>query len=192
MGGRRGAAIDAGGRAQRVGLSPIRTSPARQRESVIGIPAGTGRLLTAHGPALLARFIAGTLGHYLVLEPAGLVGARTARGGILLLPVASLSLLVAHVAMLLVLRDAMPHLRALAPLPADPRARRSAFLDGVLGGILPFVAFHAAWGLIRQAPAARSRADRDRLSLPAGSLTAPASGNRPGGRHRPSVPGFVE
>ncbi|WEK12842.1 MAG: hypothetical protein P0Y48_10250 [Candidatus Microbacterium phytovorans] len=116
---------------------------------MIAIVVRSARLLAAHWPALLAWILAGTLGHYLVLELASLVGARTALGGILLLPLAALCLVVAYVGMFLVLRRGMPTLRALAPLPDGPRERRRAFLDGVLGGILPFVAFYAAWGFIR-------------------------------------------
>lgn len=113
-----------------------------------------GRLLWAHWPALLAWFLAGTLGHFLLLELAALVGASTAVGGILLLPAAALALLVAYVAMLLVLRDGMPGLRERAPLPPAGPERRSAFLNALLGGILPFVAFYAAWGFIREDVAA--------------------------------------
>lgn len=116
---------------------------------MIGILTRSARLLAAHWPALLAWMAAGTLGHYLVLELAALVGARSALGGILLLPLAALCLLVAYVATFLVLRDGMPALRAAAALPDSGRERRAAFLEGVLGGILPFVAFYAAWGFIR-------------------------------------------
>jgi len=125
---------------------------------VFAVLARTGRLLAAHGPALLAWMLGGTLAHFLLLKLAALVGARSAVGGILLVPLAALALLIAYVAMLLVLRDGMPSLRALAPLPGasedDRRARRAAFLNGVLGGILPFFAFYAAWGFLRSDVAA--------------------------------------
>jgi len=120
---------------------------------VFAVIARAGRLLAAHGPALLAWMLGGTLAHFLLLKLAALVGARSAVGGILLVPLAALALLVAYVAMLLVLRDGMSSLRALAPPPgasdSDRRARRAAFLSGVLGGILPFFAFYAAWGFLR-------------------------------------------
>lgn len=116
---------------------------------MIAIVTRSARLLAAHWPALVAWMLGGTLAHFLVLELAAIVGARTALGGILLLPLAALALLVAYVAMFLVLRDGMPRLRELAPLPDDARERRIAFLNGVLGGILPFVAFYAAWGFVR-------------------------------------------
>jgi len=117
---------------------------------VLSVLARAGRLLAAHWPALLAWILGGTLVHFLVLKLAAFVGAGSAVGGILLLPLAALALLIAYVAMFLVLRDGMPGLRALAPLPDDRGERRAAFLDGVLGGILPFVAFYAAWGFIRE------------------------------------------
>lgn len=117
---------------------------------MLSVLVRAGRLWLAHWPALLAWLLGGTLVHFLVLKLAAYVGARNAVGGILLLPVAALALLIAYVAMFLVLRDGMPGLRRLAPLPADRAARRDAFLSGVLGGILPFVAFYAAWGFIRE------------------------------------------
>lgn len=116
---------------------------------MIAVLSRTGRLLAGHWPALLAWILGGTLAHYLALKLAAFVGAGSAVGGILLLPIAALALLVAYVAMFLVLRDGMPALRAVAPLATDARERRTAFLEGVLGGILPFVAFYAAWGFIR-------------------------------------------
>lgn len=121
---------------------------------MIAVLARTARLLGAHWPALIAWFLGGTLAHFLVLKLASLVGARSAVGGILLLPVAALALLVGYVAMLLVLRGGMPALSALAPLPDASAARRRAFADGILGGILPFVAFYTAWGFMREDVAA--------------------------------------
>ncbi|WP_314504393.1 hypothetical protein [uncultured Microbacterium sp.] len=109
-----------------------------------------GQLLWRHWPALLALYLAGTLGRYVAIEAAGFVGAYSAIGGALLFPLAILSRLVALVAMLLVLRDGMVELGALAPIPAQRAARRRAFVDALLAGILPFVAFYAAWGYLRE------------------------------------------
>ena len=109
-----------------------------------------GQLLRRHWPALLALYLAGTLGRYVAVEVAGFVGAYSAIGGALLFPLAILSRLVALVAMLLVLRDGMVELGALAPIPAESSARRRAFVDALLAGILPFVAFYAAWGYLRE------------------------------------------
>ena len=117
---------------------------------MLSVLVRAGRVWLAHWPALLAWLLGGTLVHFLMLKLASFVGAQNAVGGILLLPVAALALLIAYVAMFLVVRDGMPGLRGLAPLPSDPTERRDAFLSGVLGGILPFVAFYAAWGFIRE------------------------------------------
>lgn len=113
-----------------------------------------GRLLWRHWPALLALYLAGTLGRYVAIEVAGFVGAYSAVGGALLFPLAILSRLVALVAMLLVLRDGMVQLGVLAPIPAERAQRRRAFVDALLAGILPFVAFYAAWGYLREDAAA--------------------------------------
>lgn len=114
----------------------------------------SGQLLWRHWPALLALYLAGTLGRYVALEVAGFVGAYSAIAGALLFPLAILSRLVALVAMLLVLRDGMVQLGALAPVPAAGSERRRAFVDALLAGILPFVAFYAAWGYLREDAAA--------------------------------------
>lgn len=113
-----------------------------------------GRLLWRHWPALLALYLAGTLGRYLAIQIAGFVGAYSAIGGALLFPLAILARLVALVAMLLVLRDGMVALGAIAPVPVDRAGRRRAFVDALMAGILPFVAFYAAWGYLKEDAAA--------------------------------------
>ncbi|ALJ18910.1 hypothetical protein AOA12_02885 [Microbacterium sp. No. 7] len=110
--------------------------------------ARAGRVLAMHWPALLAWYLAGLLARYLVIELAAFVGAFTALGGLLILPLAVLARLVSFVAMLLVVRDGLATLNALAPRPAAPRDRRRAFVDALLGGILPFFAFYAAWKML--------------------------------------------
>jgi hypothetical protein len=109
-----------------------------------------GRLLAAHWPALLAWFLAGALGRYVLLELAGYVGGYTALGGILILPLAILAKLVSVVAMFLVLRDGMLRLSVIAPPPTERRARLEAFRDALLSAILPFMAVYAALGFLRQ------------------------------------------
>lgn len=109
-----------------------------------------GKLLWRHWPALAALFLAGLLGRYLAIEVAGFVGAYSAIGGALLVPLAILSRLTALVAMLLVLRRGMAHLGVIAPIPDDPALGRREFINALLGGILPFVAFYAAWGMLRE------------------------------------------
>lgn len=109
-----------------------------------------GILLWRHWPALLALYLAGTLARYVTIQVAGFVGAYSAVAGALLFPLAILSRLVALVAMLLILRDGMVQLGVLAPILTERKARRRAFVDALLGGILPFVAFYAAWGYLRE------------------------------------------
>lgn len=121
---------------------------------MIAVLRVAGQLLWRHWPALLALYLAGTLGRYVAIEVAGFVGAYSAIAGALLFPLAILSRLVALVAMLLVLRDGMVQLGVLAPVPTDRVQRRRAFVDALLAGILPFVAFYAAWGYLREDAAA--------------------------------------
>ena len=121
---------------------------------MIAVLRVAGQLLWRHWPALLALYLAGTLGRYVALEVAGFVGAYSAIAGALLFPLAILSRLIALVAMLLVLRDGMVRLGVIAPVPIERSERRRAFTDALLAGILPFVAFYAAWGYLREDAAA--------------------------------------
>ena len=109
-----------------------------------------GRVLRDHWPALLAWYVAGTLGHYWAIELAGVVGAYTDVGGVLLQPFAPLAKLISYVAMLLVVRDGLRHLGVLAPRPDDPRERRRDFGRALLGGIVPFVAFYTAYSYLAE------------------------------------------
>lgn len=109
-----------------------------------------GRVLRDHWPALLAWYVAGTLAHYLAIELAGVVGAYSDIGGVLLQPFAPLSKLVSYVAMLLVVRDGLRHLGALAPRPQDPAERRRDFVRALLGGTVPFVAFYTAYSYLTE------------------------------------------
>jgi hypothetical protein len=121
---------------------------------VLAVLTLAGRLLAAHWPALVAWFVAGTLGRYVAIELAGFVGGYSALGGILLLPLAILAKLVSVVAMFLVLRDGMTRLSVLAPAPTERTARRVAFRDALLSAILPFFAVYAALGFLREDVAA--------------------------------------
>ncbi len=117
---------------------------------VLDVLRTAGRLLWRHWPVLLALYLGAILARYGVIEFAGWVGSYSAVAGSLLLPIAILVRLVALVAMFLVLRDGMRQLRAIAPLPVDGRARRREFVDALMAGILPFFAFYAAWGYLRE------------------------------------------
>jgi hypothetical protein len=121
---------------------------------MIAVVRVAGQLLWRHWPALVALYLAGTLGRYAAIQVAGFVGAYSALGGALLFPLAILARLVALVAMLLVLREGMARLGVIAPIPTERAARRRAFVDALLAGILPFVAFYAAWGYLREDAAA--------------------------------------
>ncbi len=114
----------------------------------------SGRLLVAHWPALVAWYLAGTLGRYVGLEVAGYVGGYTAIGGILLIPLAILAKLISVVAMFLVLRDGMVRLGVVAPVPTGSRERRAAFRDALVSSVLPFIAVYAALGFLRDDVAA--------------------------------------
>ncbi|MEH3088541.1 MAG: hypothetical protein PGN24_02725 [Microbacterium arborescens] len=116
---------------------------------MIAVAIRAARLFAAHWPALLAWYLGGALANYVVIEVAGFVGAFTSVGGLLLMPLAILAPLVSYVAMFLVLRDGMPRLEELAPRAPDVRERRRQFVRALLGGILPFFAFYAAWGFLR-------------------------------------------
>lgn len=112
----------------------------------------TGVLLRQHWPVLLAWFLFGTLGRYVAVEVAGFVGAYNETAGVILLPLAVLSRLVALVAMFLVLREGMSQLRG--QIPSDAATRRREFFAALMAGILPFVAFYAARGYLREDVAA--------------------------------------
>ncbi|WP_203582384.1 hypothetical protein [Microbacterium hibisci] len=122
--------------------------------ALLAVPRTAGRLLWRHWPVLLALYLAAILARYVVIEAAGWVGSYNAVAGSLLLPVAILARLIALVAMFLVLRDGMRELRAIAPLPPDAAARRREFFAALMAGILPFFAFYAAWGYLREDAAA--------------------------------------
>ena len=116
---------------------------------MFSIVTRAARLAGAHWPALLAWFLAGWLARYLLIELAAWVGASTLLGGLLIMPLAILARLISFVAMFLVLRPGMPQLQRLAASSAGAKARRTEFMNAVMVAILPFFAFYAAWGFLR-------------------------------------------
>ncbi|HKP07649.1 MAG TPA: hypothetical protein VJU58_10395 [Microbacterium sp.] len=124
--------------------------------AVLDVLRTAGRLLWSHWPVMLALYVGAIFARYVVIEFAGWVGSYSAVAGSLLLPVAILVRLIALVGMLLVLRDGMRQLRAIAPLPEDRSSRRREFFAALMAGILPFFAFYAAWGYLREDAAAYS------------------------------------
>lgn len=123
---------------------------------VIDIFLQTGRMLLARWPVLLPIFLGGWLAHYLLIQLAGQVGAYTAIGGFLILPLAALARVLSFVAMFLVLRDRMPGYQSILASGDDAVDRTGgraggtrAFLDVTLGAILPFFLFYAAWQFLQ-------------------------------------------
>lgn len=112
--------------------------------------ATIGRTLVQHWPALVALHLAGVLVRYGVIELAGWVGAASPTGGLLIMPIAVIARVAAFVGMFLVVRDSLRQLSAIAPAPETPEGRRTAFLGGLLGGILPFFAVYAATGSLQE------------------------------------------
>ncbi|UJP10043.1 hypothetical protein L2X99_17080 [Microbacterium sp. KUDC0406] len=116
---------------------------------MLAILSSTGRVLWWHWPALLAWYLGGILVHYWVTVLAGFVGAYNSTIALLILPVAVLARLVSMVGMLLVLRDGLRSLQAVAPLPESAAERRRTFLTALLASILPFFAVYSAQGMLR-------------------------------------------
>lgn len=108
----------------------------------------TGRVLWRHWPSLLAWYLAGVVARYWLIVLAGFVGAYTSVGGLMILPLAVLCRLISLVGMLLVLRDGLRSLQAVAPLPDSAADRRRTFLTALLASILPFFAIYTAQGLL--------------------------------------------
>lgn len=101
-----------------------------------------GRILAHHGLMLAAWYLGGEAAHQLLVQLAGVVGAYTTLGGLLLLPLAVAARLVSYVAMYLTVR---PALATAAPAEVGVRA----FAGAVLASILPFFAFYASWGMLQ-------------------------------------------
>jgi hypothetical protein len=119
---------------------------------VLSILVQTLRLAAARWPVLLAWYLAGWLGRYLVIELAATLGATNALLGLLVMPVAILARLASFIGMFLVLRDAMPAFSELKrdglddiDRTADRGARAAKVYDIFLVSIVPFFAFYAAW-----------------------------------------------
>jgi len=101
-----------------------------------------GRIVARHWPALIAWYLGGEAVHQLLLQLAGFVGGYTTLGGLLLLPLAVATKLVAYVAMYLTVRRSLPHV-------ARPEADgHREFAAAILVSVLPFFAFYSAWGML--------------------------------------------
>jgi hypothetical protein len=132
---------------------------------VFTILTRTARLAAARWPVLLAWYLAGWLGRYLLIELAATFGTTSALAGLLIMPLAILARLASYIGMFLTLRPAMPAFTDLrnrgedaidrttaqaatataAPAATKPSAR---IQDIFLISIVPFFAFYAAWQLL--------------------------------------------
>ncbi|WP_411699513.1 hypothetical protein [Conyzicola sp.] len=117
----------------------------------------TLRLAAARWPVLLAWYLAGWLGRYLVIELAATLGSTNALLGLLLMPLAILARLASFIGMFLVLRDSMPAFSELKESGLDDvdrtaqgGGRATRIYDIFLVSILPFFAFYAAWQFLGQ------------------------------------------
>ncbi len=105
-----------------------------------------GRVLWRHWPALLAWYLVSTALHDLWISLAGWAGAQSSIVGIMLMPIAALLGLTGYIGMFLVVRDSLPQLVFLAPLPTGRRQRLREFTSTLLAAILPYFAFYVTWG----------------------------------------------
>jgi hypothetical protein len=119
---------------------------------VFTIIGQTLRLAAARWPVLLAWYLAGWLGRYLVIEIAATFGATNALVGLLIMPLATLARLASFIGMFLVLRGSMPAFSDLkrsglddVDRTAQPAGRAAQVYDIFLVSILPFFTFYAAW-----------------------------------------------
>lgn len=107
------------------------------------------RALLATWPVLAAWFLVGQLTHYWVIQGAGFLGAFNSLAGVLLMPLAVTAKLIAIVAILLSMRAQLVQLGAIAPRPEEGKARRKAFANALIAGVLPFIGFYALQGYLQ-------------------------------------------
>ena len=127
---------------------------------MFSILTSTLRLAAARWPVLLALYLAGWLGRYLVIEGAAMVGTTDALAAFLIMPIAILARLASFIGMFLVLRPGMPAFDELAASGEDaidrtedePVAKPTgpSLQELFLASILPFFAFYAAWQFLRE------------------------------------------
>lgn len=134
-----------------------------------------GRVLVMHGPALVAAYLIGHTAHYVLIWISALVGAYSSFAFVLVAPLAVLSKLLAFVAMMLITRDALPHLNRLAPAAGhSTRERRLGFSEAVLSSVIPFFAFYYAAGFFREDLAAILTISQNQVMAGEGSETGNA------------------
>lgn len=107
-------------------------------EGILRVPRDAGRLLARHWPALITTCLLGLSARQGVLWLAVLLSDTSSTLGVMLMPVASLCMIVALVIMLRILR---PSLTALDPTSAQ---------TPVIAVMLPFLAIYATQGMLRE------------------------------------------
>lgn len=110
-----------------------------------------GRVLLMLWPALMACFLIGHVAHYVLLWFGGYMGTLGSVPFILFAPLAVLARLLTFVAMLLITRNHLPRLSAIAPKSAQSAAeRRTGWIEATLSSVVPFFAFYYAAGFYRE------------------------------------------
>lgn len=110
-----------------------------------------GAVLRQRGPELIAAYLAGATAHFLLIRLAGLVTAASEFWGMFVHPLPILARLISYVVMILIVREALPALSALAPIRVATRAeRRTALINAILMAVLPFFAFYYATGYFNE------------------------------------------
>ena len=110
-----------------------------------------GMVLWRRGPELLAAYLVGATAHFLLIRASAVVTAASEFWGMFVHPLPILARLMSYVVMLLMVREALPTLSALAPQRAETRAQRmTGLLNATLMAILPFFAFYYAAGYLNE------------------------------------------
>jgi hypothetical protein len=127
---------------------------------VFSILTSTLRLAADRWPLLVALYLGGWLGRYLVIEVAAVFGSTDALIAFLIMPLAILARLASFIGMFLVLRSGMPAFHQLAVRGEDsidrtgtgsaPVSTGPSLQELFLASILPFFAFYAAWDFLRE------------------------------------------
>lgn len=108
----------------------------------------TGRVLARHWPALAAWYLGMEIAHEAFIQLAGFVASYWTVGGLLILPLAIISRVVAFVAMLLVARPSLSAIQAVAPEETTFRGHAREFFSATMAAMLPFLIFYTVWGLL--------------------------------------------
>ncbi|MGV8885133.1 MAG: hypothetical protein ACOH1T_06035 [Microbacteriaceae bacterium] len=115
--------------------------------------AGIGRVLATTWPALLAWYLGGVLVRVTVIALAASIGAETALGALVIVPIAALARLVSYVGMFLAVRRGMRTYREVAAGDIEFTSIRDAaseFLRVLLASIIPFFTLYAVLGLLAE------------------------------------------